>query len=523
MKRTLCLFLVAVMLLGALTACSSGSKERLGASSGAAKDENTVAPAQETKAPEAADNGTYEQLTLVLTLNGTEPADKALVAEELSKITREKIGSEVTLKYVSGSTYADQLNLMLASEEDVDLVFVPSVANGVGMAQNGAFYPLDELLAKNGQEVVKALGEDIAYTINVDGSVYMVPTVKETAKGSAIVARKDILDALGVDPASIHTMDDYETVLKQVKEKYPDMIPFLPCSMYACIGLTVLNGSDRLYDEIGVLMDINASELTVENVFATDRYKAHVDRMNRWYEEGLIAKDVLNQSKEITSLAQAGRLFSYVNMQKPGQAQIQTTNMGYDMCLIVLDDIPNVSDTETLLATCFAIPHYAKNPEKSMALLNLMYSDADIANLLGCGIEGVHYEVTDDGFAKFANGLTSTTTGYYYNGQLTVIGNEFLTHPWEGNDADIWAQYEAFNSSAEVSPVRGFIFDSTPVKTKYAAVKNVISEYRESLEYGVVNPDEILPEFISKLEAAGINEVIAEKQTQLNAWLAENK
>jgi putative aldouronate transport system substrate-binding protein len=37
-----------------------------------------------------------------------------------------------------------------------------------------------------------------------------------------------------------------------------------------------------------------------------------------------------------------------------------------------------------------------------------------------------------------------------------------------------------------------------------------------------VNPDKVLPEFISKLKAAGIDKVIAEKQRQLNLWAEEN-
>ena len=51
-------------------------------------------------------------------------------------------------------------------------------------------------------------------------------------------------------------------------------------------------------------------------------------------------------------------------------------------------------------------------------------------------------------------------------------------------------------------------------------MNNVLNEYRAGLEFGVLDPDTALPEFLSKLETAGIDKIIAEKQSQLDAWLA---
>ena len=61
------------------------------------------------------------------------------------------------------------------------------------------------------------------------------------------------------------------------------------------------------------------------------------------------------------------------------------------------------------------------------------------------------------------------------------------------------------------------------VKTQFTAVQNVISTYRNSLECGAVDPDVMLPEFLKALEDAGINDIIAANQKDLDAWIAENK
>ena len=50
---------------------------------------------------------------------------------------------------------------------------------------------------------------------------------------------------------------------------------------------------------------------------------------------------------------------------------------------------------------------------------------------------------------------------------------------------------------------------------------NVLETYRAQLAWGTVDVDTVLPQFLTELEAAGINDVIAANQEQLDAWLAE--
>ena len=68
------------------------------------------------------------------------------------------------------------------------------------------------------------------------------------------------------------------------------------------------------------------------------------------------------------------------------------------------------------------------------------------------------------------------------------------------------------------SKALGFSFDTTNVVNEITACQNVTSKYRASLECGEVDPAEVLPQFISDLKAAGIERIIQEKQTQLDAW-----
>lgn len=76
-------------------------------------------------------------------------------------------------------------------------------------------------------------------------------------------------------------------------------------------------------------------------------------------------------------------------------------------------------------------------------------------------------------------------------------------------------------NSAEALPYGGFIFDNSPVSTEGAALANVYAEYAFNLMSGAVNPDTVLPEFLSKMESAGIDAFVAEANSQLNAYLGK--
>ena len=71
------------------------------------------------------------------------------------------------------------------------------------------------------------------------------------------------------------------------------------------------------------------------------------------------------------------------------------------------------------------------------------------------------------------------------------------------------------------SPAIGYSFNSEPIAAELAAVQTVIAQYAPSLNAGALDPEKALPEFISALKDAGIDEVIAENQKQFDEYLAQ--
>ena len=125
-----------------------------------------------------------------------------------------------------------------------------------------------------------------------------------------------------------------------------------------------------------------------------------------------------------------------------------------------------------------------------------------------------------DTLIRYPEGVTSDNDGYGLN-QGWSFGNQLISYAWEtvGTD-DYYEEMKAFNESAVTSKAVGFIFDSSPVKSEVAALDSVLAEYRLGLENGELDPEEYLPKFQQALREAGIEKVIAEKQRQLDAWVA---
>ena len=164
----------------------------------------------------------------------------------------------------------------------------------------------------------------------------------------------------------------------------------------------------------------------------------------------------------------------------------------------------------------------AEEPEAAMRLLNLMYEDASIANLIQWGIEGAHYVVKDPEthLIGFPEGLDAGSSGYYNT--LGLYGDMREVYVWD----DSVSQKELDAYSAEAEQKKGIAVGFHYIPTDAASVKitaltAVIQQYTPALEAGAVDVDSIYPQFLQALEAAGIDDVAADKQAQLDTFLAK--
>ena len=166
--------------------------------------------------------------------------------------------------------------------------------------------------------------------------------------------------------------------------------------------------------------------------------------------------------------------------------------------------VPPYSET-TLVSSMWSIGHTSEQPDKAMRVLNEMYTNPELANLLTYGIEGKTYQILDheQNIVGFPKGIDSDNVPYGFI--IWSWPNELIAHVWQKDPPDVWQQVETFNQEAHPSPARGFVWDNTEVLGEVSACNAVLDEYRNALECGSLDPAVTLPRMNQELRAAGID------------------
>ncbi len=505
-RRIIAMGLTAILAFS-MTACGSGESASTGDTSSGSQDQ---------------DSGEVTKLVMTFYTWTGAPADTQAVQDAMNEITRDSLGIEVELQILDFASYGQSMTLALSAGEQIDIAVCSSGTLSYGNAvTQGYLMDLEEndLLATYGQGIIEAMGWDYIDACRVGGVLYGLPNNRDiaTGRGCAAIAT-EYLDGIGYEfdhEAEIVyiSIDELNDIYAQLHEAYPDLEVYRPAStaMGQFSNVDALGGN-----YFGVLLD-NGAELTVENLFTSDFYREYCERIYMYNQSGYISQDAATDTTSVTELVKAGTLMSYTTGGKPGIKVQETSLCGRDMTIFQTMD--NVLSSTAVSSFPWVIPITSADPEAAMTYLNELYTNEDLANLLGWGIEGEHYQIGEDGLATYADGVDATTSGWNHSMQW-LMPNEFITYVWEGNDPDLWEQMEEFNNSAIVSAASGFTFDSSNVANEITAVTNVYNEYQASVEYGFVDPETGIAEMNERLMAAGLQEIIDEKQRQLDEWAA---
>ncbi|MFD2615305.1 ABC transporter substrate-binding protein [Paenibacillus gansuensis] len=449
--------------------------------------------------------------------------DVELIEEKMNSYLKDKINTTVKLHALDWGSYDQKISTLLASGEKIDLVVSNSWAfqypNAVA---KGLLTDLTPLLDKYAPETKKLLSErNWIEPQSINGKVYNLPAIKEMASQAGVMFNKDLADKLGIDLTKIKTYKDLEAVFKAVKEKDPSITPFVMTS-----GLSVFHaglGWDMtLANSISYAIHLDTATDKWAPVFESPIYKDYLVTTRKYYTEGYINKDAATL-KDLAPLVKSGKAFSYPTQLKPGNDKEASKSNGVNLYQVPLSKV--VSTQADLTNSMMAIPTTAKDPARSLMFYNLMYTDPYLINLMDYGVEGVHWVWLDKekqiiDFAPAANG--GKDSGWNH-GTNWLFGNQLLSYIFKGEDPNKWKNFEEFNKQAVRGPDFGFTFDAEPVKKEVAALKNVDTEYRDSLLSGSIDLDKYLPAFEKKAKDAGLMKVIDEMNKQYEAFKAKKK
>lgn len=454
------------------------------------------------------------------------------VNEALNELLLEKMNATVKLNLVDWGAYDQKINVMMSAGETFDLVFTATWSNNYFQnAAKGAFVPIDDLLDKYAPNTKKAIPDFVWPAVTVKGKIYGVPNYQTMAPGYGIVLRKDFVDKYNFDWQNANKLEDIEPYLEAVKNGEMGMIP-LEYSKNSDFfkSFSGYFGMDTIGDSgMPGWMYLEDKDYKVVNQYDTPEFKEHIKLMRDWYKKGYMRQDAATLTDHMPD-RKAGKIasifggidldtndYSAVGLEFPGRFMSQSGVEGYDKkfgkCLL---------NTDRAAATITAISATSKNPEKSMQFLELMNSDVDVYNTMCYGAEGVNYKkvsenrvetIAEGGYQLWSNWELGNNLNAWYN-EADAVGAEV-----DNKGINMW---DNNNKNAFASPLLGFVFDGESVKSEIANCNTVIEELLYALGSGSVEPDEYHPIFIEKLQKAGADKIIAEKQSQLDQWRKDN-
>ncbi len=453
--------------------------------------------------------------------------------EDVEKAINEIIADydmTIRLEPVNAFNLVNETGLAVSSGEKLDLCL--SLFSGVGpLVNNGSILEITDLLNEYGQDLKKVLGERQITGGSYNGGMYGIPLHYVDGNGMGFVIRKDICDKYGItfEPNRIYTLDEMEAMFKTIKEGEGNSFYILG----GAFSSSAMTGAAMSYDSLGqseasgVLMLDGSQSTTVVNLFATDEFREFAERMYRWNQMGFFSSDAAIATDDFQVMVQAGNYLGSVLQVGFCQSEDEminedyTSTIGMEMYNILTQE-PYAS-TSMYTSVLWSIASTSEKPEKAMQFMNLLYTNPDLCNLLMYGLEGVSYQIVeqDEHGTVIApvDGMNTMTVPYWQN--FGVYGDRLSWYVVSPSKTTKNERLRA-NSDAitKVSPALGYSFSIDHVSAKYSAVSAVVDQYLPIIQTGSIDPADELPLFLEALEKAGINDVIAENQKQLDEWLA---
>lgn len=453
-----------------------------------------------------------------LTLGDTPMPDLSAVEKAVSQITLSRIGCTVKIENIPISDHATRISLMSAQNDQLDIINTGRTVSLAEMAADGILLPLDDLLEQYGAALQEKEGKLLKANI-IDGNIYSVPANLYCGGNSGFLYNQDMASEYDIQVSDTMSKQDIESIAASLKSHGKYLLsqgdgsnnPILLGTFFPSV---VPVGSSMYANGVSLSGDFGTD---IVNVFETEEYLEYCQMLRRWKENGWIPDDSLTSGLLVNQLFQSQKIFMTWLTANPVELALQTKNYTFPVDMFS-------TTTQTPLRTSqiqedgWGINSTSQNPEKAMEFLNLMYSNAEISNLLMNGIEGKEYEKISDHIITYPDNVSADNIGY--SRYFSVFGDFMDIYQWQPVTESFYDDLKDFQFNTTVSPLLGYTFDVSPVASEYTAVIRVLSEYLPPLECGMIaGVKEAVENMNVLLRDAGIDRIIAENQKQLNEWL----
>ena len=334
----------------------------------------------------------------------------------------------------------------------------------------------------------------------MNGKIYAVPSYKDSSMTNYFVWDKDLLDANSIDTTEMHDLAAVEETLYALK----DLVSIAPFTTNGNGNGFILANYDSLSSglpALGVRVDDESRQVVA--VFEQEDIMETLTMFHKWFNDGIINADA-------AVLAEVPSYRPFYVAQGWPYAAVSTwgPSMGVNAIAVQLGD--TILSNSTVQGSLNSISINCEHPDKALEFLNLINTDSYVRDLFAYGEEGVDWEYTEEGLITRHNpawDIPAYTQGTFFN----------LTQETEYNQYE--EEVRPLNDNAVPSVMLGFFFDTTNVQDQLASCIEIYNRYKNEVLTGTTDPATSVPQMMEEMRAAGFDEIVAEAQTQIDAWV----
>jgi putative aldouronate transport system substrate-binding protein len=419
-NKTIAVLLTAVLVIIMAAACSgkaqNGQSGQTKTPTDKSEGTNAPEPSSEQAGEQTSETNSFqiskEPLTLSIHLmEGTVMFnDEWPVFAKAAELTNIKLKGTIP-KSVSNSD--EVFNLMMASGELADIVKT-SKEQFEKYGVEGAFLPLEDLIREHAPNISRYLQERDDFrkiATAADGHMYYVPFIPDGEAATGWFIRQDWLDALNLPVPK--TVDEYYNVLKAFRDGDPngngkaDEIPFFHRSpAFGVYFLLSLWDADKdFYVEDGKIVygPLQPS------------YKIGMANLAKWYEEGLIDKEIFTRGSKARDILLADNIGGSTHDWFGSTAGYNTTLADKVPGIRFMPIAPPASISgkvaeydyrDTVRSVGWGISAANKHPVETIKYFDFWFSEEG-RRLMNFGIDGETYTMVD-GKPQFTEELLSS-------------------------------------------------------------------------------------------------------------------
>ncbi|RAP75167.1 ABC transporter substrate-binding protein [Paenibacillus montanisoli] len=502
-KKPVFSMLTALMAVAMIAGCSN---------SGGNKDNGNAAS---NSSSTSSDNSASKEIVkLTAAFPGQEsPGQKNALNAINEKLKADGLNIEVDIKYLDD--YWQKLALNIAGGTVYDVAWAHSSTLS-DLAAKKVYQPIDDALKEQGSDLVASTPDYVLKGGQIQGKQYALPrAIPMTGFNNVYNIRGDLREKYGVP--KITTIEGLEAYFDAIAKNEPNMVPFGGYNFQELFPLYA-----NYYFPIGdggaypVYIDPADSSYTVKSFLDSDAFAQVIAKKKEWKDKGWLNTDTKLDIEggfdngKVAALAanifRASERIDTVTKNVPG-GKVETVYLEPQKRYIF-------SAGDNMLA----VPSTSKHANEAVALINWIKKDQANYDLWSYGAEGVNYKLVDG--AVDVSGIADNDQ---YNMNVWMWNDLRLARFSTNYPKEDIEALKKWDDSSEVTPFVGFTLDQSKIKSQISNIQAIMGEYITNLGLSVTDYNKVKDEMMSKLQDAGLQDVIDETQKQINDYVAAQK